>query len=396
MKNFKKSVIASTISTLALSMTMTTQAQSFDELIKESNLDINFRYRAESVDVDNGTTDSALANTLKSRLTFKSAEIEGLSLLVEGDSTLHISDEFYDKDGVNTDNKDTVLDQETTQLNQAYLQYNGFGSTIKAGNQRINLDNQRHVGGVGFRQDEATFDAVSITNKSIDNTTIFLATANNRNSITNTNTKEDINLLNVKYAISKGLSASAYYYGIDDMGQENSGVDFDTFGLRTAGSIGGILLEAELATQDKTTATADTTSLYYNVSIGQKISGVTAKLGYEVFGSDDGEAAFATPLGTNHKFFGWTDKFLGGAGNNGIQDVNFSAVTKVSGVKLVAQLHKFDAVEGSGDLGSEMGFLVAKKFGDFGASLKVAQYFSTEETGDIDITKLWLTGTAKF
>ncbi len=396
MKNFKKSVIASTISTLALSMAMTTQAQSFDELIKESNLDLNFRYRVESADVDNGTTDSALANTLKSRITFKSAEVAGLSLLVEGDSTLHITDEFYDNDGDNTDNKDVVLDQETTQLNQAYLQYNGFGSTIKAGNQRINLDNQRHVGGVGFRQDEATFDAISITNKSIDNTTIFLAAANNRNSITNTNTKEDINLLNVKYAISKDLSASAYYYGIDDMGQENSGVDFDTFGLRTAGSVSGILLEAELATQDKSTATADTTSLYYNISIGQKIAGVTAKLGYEVFGSDDGEAAFATPLGTNHKFFGWTDKFLKGGGNNGIQDVNFSAVTKVSGVKLVAQLHKFDAVEGSDDLGSEMGFLVAKKFGDFGASLKVAQYFSTEETGDIDITKLWLTGTAKF
>lgn len=395
MKNFKRSVIASTISTLALSMTMTTQAQSFDELIKESNLDINFRYRAESVDVDNGTTDSALANTLKSRLTFKSAEIAGLSLLVEGDSTLHITDEFYDKDGDNTDNKDTVLDQETTQLNQAYLQYNGFGSTIKAGNQRINLDNQRHVGGVGFRQDEATFDAVSITNKSIDNTTIFLAAANNRNTITNDNTEEDIKLLNVKYAVNKEISVSGYFYDIKDANGFDD-LDFATLGVRVAGSVGEILLEAELASQDKTTDASDTTSLYYNISVGQKFSGVTAKLGYEVFGSDDGEAAFATPLGTNHKFFGWTDKFIGGGGNNGIQDLNFSAVTKVSGVKLVAQLHKFDAVEGSDDLGSEMGFLVAKKFGDFGASLKVAQYFSTEETGDVDITKLWLTGTAKF
>ena len=395
MKNFKRSVIASTISTLALSMTMTTQAQSFDELIKESNLDINFRYRAESVDVDNGTTDSAVANTLKSRLTFKSAEIAGVSLLVEGDSTLHITDEFYDKDGVNTDNKDTVLDQETAQLNQAYLQYNGFGSTIKAGNQRINLDNQRHVGGVGFRQDEATFDAVSITNKSIDNTTIFLAAANNRNTITNDNTEEDIKLLNVKYAVNKEMSVSGYFYDIKDANGFDD-LDFATLGVRVAGSVGEILLEAELASQDKTTDASDTTSLYYNISVGQKFSGVTAKLGYEVFGSDDGEAAFATPLGTNHKFFGWTDKFLTGNGNDGIQDLNFSAVTKVSGVKLVAQLHKFDAVEGSDDLGSEMGFLVAKKFGNFGASLKVAQYFSTEETGDVDITKLWLTGTAKF
>jgi hypothetical protein len=396
MKTFKKTLIASSISALTLAASLSVQAQSMQELMKSSSVDLSFRARSESVDVDNGTSDSALANTLKSRITFKSGEAYGLSLLVEGDSTLHLSDEFYDKDGDNPDNYDVVLDQETTQLNQAYLQYNGFGSTIKAGNQRIVLDNQRHVGGVAFRQDEATFDAVSITNKSIDNTTVFLATANNRNSITNTNTKEDINLLNVKYAFNKDLSASVYYYGIDDMGKENSGDDFDTFGLRTAGSIGGILLEAELATQDKSTNTLDTTSLYYNISIGQKISGVTAKLGYEVFGSDDGDAAFATPLGTNHKFFGWSDTFLTGAGNNGIQDLNLSAVTKVSGVKLVGQLHKFDASEGSDDLGSELGFLAAKKFGDFGASLKVAQYFATEETGDIDVTKVWLTGTAKF
>lgn len=395
MHNFKRSIIASTITALALSTALTAQAKSFDELIKESNLDLNFRYRAESVDVDNGTTDSAVANTLKSRLTFKSAEIAGLSLLVEGDSTQHITDEFYDKDGANTDNKDVVLDQETAQLNQAYLQYNGFGSTIKAGNQRINLDNQRHVGGVGFRQDEATFDAISITNKSIDNTTVFLAAANNRNTITNDNTEEDIKLLNVKYAVNKEISISGYFYDIENTAGTD-GLDFATFGVRATGSVGGILLEAELATQDKTFDASDNTSLYYNISVGQKISGVTAKVGYEVFGSDDGDAAFATPLGTNHKFFGWTDKFLTGNGNNGIQDLNFSAVTKVSGVKLVAQLHKFDAVEGSDDLGSEMGFLVAKKFGNFGASLKVAQYFSTEETGDIDITKLWLTGTAKF
>ena len=396
MKTFKKTLISSSISALTLASSISVQAQSMDDLIKSSSVDISFRVRSESVDVDNDSADSALANTLKSRLTFKSGDVYGLSLLVEGDNTLHITNEFYDKDGLNTDNYDVVLDQETTQLNQVYLQYNGFSSTIKAGNQRINLDNQRHVGGVGFRQDEATFDAVSITNKSIDNTTIFLATANNRNSITNDNTKEDITFLNVKYAINKDISASAYYYGIDDALKEDSGVDFDTFGIRTAGKIGDIILEAELATQDKSNAALDTTALYYNISIGQKIAGVTAKLGYEVFGSDDGEAAFATPLGTNHKFFGWSDKFLTGAGNNGIQDLNFSAVTKVNSIKLVAQLHKFDASEGSDDLGSEVGFVAVKKFGEFGASLKVAQYFATEETGDADITKLWLTGTAKF
>jgi len=396
MKPLSKTLIAGTISALSFSCAMSAQAQSINELINKSELNFNFRLRSESVDLDNNTSKSALANTLRSRITFQSTELYGLSILVEGDNTLHLTDEFYDKDGPNQGNYDVVLDQETTQLNQAYIQYQGFNSSLKAGNQRINIDNQRHVGAVAFRQDEATFDAISVTNKSIDNTTIYLALANNRNTITNANTQEDIHLLNVKYTIYKDASASVYYYGIDDTNVENSGVDFDTLGLRTLGSVGGILLEAEFASQNKTTNTADTTSLYYNLSVAKKISGITTKLGYEVFGSDDGKAAFSTPLGTNHKFFGWSDKFLTGNGNDGIKDFNVSAVTKVNNIKLVAQLHKFDASKGNDDLGSEVGVLAGRQFGDFSASFKMAQYFSTKESGSVDITKFWLTASAKF
>jgi len=394
MRNFHRTLIASSITALTITSPLSVQAQSMDNLIKSSSLDLNFRIRAESVDIDNGTTDSALANTLKSRATFKSGDMYGLSLLIEGDSTLHISDEFYDKDGKNDDNYDLVLDQETTQLNQAYIQYNNFSSVIKAGNQRINLDNQRHVGGVAFRQDEATFDAISISNKSIDDIRVFLAIANNRNSITNANTEEDIVLLNVKYALSKSAAISGYFYDIKDT-NGIADLDFATFGVRAAGKQeSSITFEAELASQEKSTGTADFTSLYYNISVGTAIAGVTTKLGYEAFGSDDGEAAFATPLGTNHKFFGWSDIYLTGAGNNGIQDLNLSAVTKVSGVKLVAQFHKFDALEGGDDLGTEFGFMAAKKFGTYSASVKVAQLSDSDTKNDT--TKLWLTGTAKF
>ncbi len=396
MRVLNKTLIAGTISALSFSYTMSAQAQSISELINNSNINFNFRLRSESADLDNDTSKSALANTLRSRITFQSTEFHGLSLLVEGDNTLHLTDDFYDKDGPNQGNYDVVLDQETNQLNQAYIQYQGFNSNLKAGNQRINLDNQRHVGAVAFRQDEATFDAISVTNKAIDNATIYLALANNRNTITNANTQEDIHLLNVKYTINKKASASVYYYGIDDTNVKNSGVDFDTLGVRTLSSVGDIMLEAEFASQNKSTNTADTTSLYYNLSVAKKISGVKTKLGYEVFGSDDGKAAFSTPLGTNHKFFGWSDKFLTGNGNEGIKDLNVSAATKLNNIKLVAQLHKFDAENSNNDLGSEVGFLAGKQFSGYSTSFKLAHYFSTKESGDVDITKFWLTASAKF
>ncbi len=399
MINIKKNIIVSAISALAITAPASSIASSLEGVIKDGTLDISFRYRAESVE-QNNALDNALANTLKSRLTIKTGSIAGLSLLVEGDHTLHLTDEFWDKEGANTESKSIVLDQETTQLNQVYLQYTGYKSVIKAGNQRINLDNQRHIGGVGFRQDEATFDAISINNKSIDNTIIFAAISNNRNSITNGNTEESIALLNAKYFLSPELSVTGYYYHISDLGTKNSGTDLSTTGLRATGVVGAdIKFEAEIATQNKTSDTADTNVNYYNLSASKKLGAVITKVGYEIFGSDNGTSSFSTPLGTNHKFMGWTDSYLQAKDGNGLQDLNINAASTINGVKLILQGHKFDAVEGGADLGYEVGFVLAKKIKNYGVNFKVSQFTSSEESlalGLVDTTKIWLTGTAKF
>jgi hypothetical protein len=390
MKTLHKTLLATAISGLALSSAVSVQAESFDEFVKGSSVDLNFRYRVESANVEGGA-DAALANTLKSRATFKSGSLSGFSVLVEGDNVIQITDDFYDKENGNSaTDYDLVLDQETTQINQAYIQYSGFDSTIKAGNQRIVLDNQRHVGGVAFRQDEATFDAISVMNKSIEGTTIFAAIANNRNSITDDNTEEDITFLNVKHSISKDIAATGFYYGIEFA----TGAQLDTFGLRASGAIDGISFEAELATQDNET----NETFYYHLNAGTKLGSVKTTLGYEVMGSDDGAASFNTPLGTNHKFLGWSDTYLSATqwGANGIQDIYASAVTKVAGVKLVGQLHSFSASEGGDDMGTELGFMAAKKFGAYGASLKLAQFNAGDAGATSDVTKIWLTGTAKF
>ncbi len=384
----KKTILTSAISSLALSSAINVQAQSFDELVDQSHIDVNFRYRVESANIDDATDkDSALANTLKSRVTFKSGSVAGFSVLVEGDNVVHVTEDFNSTKN-NETAYDVVKDPETTQINQAYVQYKNDNNTVTLGNQRINLDNQRHVGGVAFRQDEQTFDAVSLINTSIDKTTIIAGFANNVNTITNDNAELDVTILNVKYAVSPELSATTFYYGAED----TSGETLNTLGLRATGKIESIQYEAEVASQ--TESLADTSTLYYNLSAATEVAGIKAKLGLEVFGSDNGDAAFSTPLGTNHKFFGWSDAYLSGAGTNGIQDLNLSAATKVNGIKLVAQLHKFDAVEGSNDLGTELGLLAAKKFGAYGASIKVAQLTSSDITDDT--TKLWLTGTTKF
>lgn len=389
----KKTLLSTVISALALTTASGVQAQTLDQFVKDTSIDLNFRYRVESSDVDNDK-DAALANTLKSRLTLQTGEIAGLSVLVEGDNVLHITDDFNDGENGNTQ-YNNVADQETTQLNQAYLQYNGFDTTVKLGNQRINLDNQRHVGGVAFRQDEATFDALVVQNKSMDDTTITLGVANNRNKITNENTEEDIAIVNVKYQVNPDLATTGFLYQLDkgtSVGQ--------TLGVRAIGKAADVSYEAELARQ--TNDLTDHAPLYLHLSASKKLGSVNTKVGYERLGSDDDEGvdlAFGTPLGTNHKFLGWSDVYLTGAGENGIQDLYLNAATKVSGVKIVGQLHKFDAVEGGADLGSEIGLLVSKKIQNYGVSLKLAQFLATDESEAMDkkdTTKVWLTGTAKF
>ena len=386
----KKTLLSVVISSLALG-SIGAQAEGFDSLVKDGSIDANFRLRAETVTKDGA--DDALATTLKSRIIVKSGSVYGLSALVEGDNTAHLVDDFNSSENGNTE-YNLVKDPETSQFNQAYIQYVNAGTTVKAGNQRILLDNQRFVGGVGFRQDEATFDAVSVKNTDIENTTIFLAVSNNRNTITNGDLEEDTTLLNVKYQVNPDLATTGYYYDIQNLGGVD-GNDGTTIGARVVGKAAGLGFEAEVATQDQ--VLADTTPLYYHLAANKKVANVKLTAGIEVLGSDGGDSAFMTPLGTNHKFLGWSDSYLTPAhiGADGIQDLYATAVTKVSGVKLVAQLHKFDADEGSTDKGSELGFLAAKKIKNYGVSVKLAQ-FNAGDDGKEDATKVWLTGTAKF
>ena len=91
-----------------------------------------------------------------------------------------------------------------------------------------------------------------------------------------------------------------------------------------------LIYKAEYATQS--TETADTN--YFALEGGAVVSGVTLALGNETLGSDDGNAAFETPLATKHKFNGWADKFLG-TPDSGLSDTYVKAAGQTAGIKLV-------------------------------------------------------------
>ena len=63
-----------------------------------------------------------------------------------------------------------------TGINQLYVDWTGIKNTrFRLGRQQLNLDNVRFIGDIGFRQVMQVFDGVSVLNKSIPDTEVFLA-----------------------------------------------------------------------------------------------------------------------------------------------------------------------------------------------------------------------------
>ena len=136
---------------------------------------------------------------------------------------------------------------------------------------------------------------------------------------------------------------------------------------------------------------------YLLLEAGAVFNGITAKVGYEVLGSDDGAYGFATPLATLHKFNGWADQFLGTPAQ-GLVDTSVSLAGKVAGGGWMVVYHDFAADKASDtvdDLGSELDLQYSRKYAkNYYAGIKYAAY--SGDSGRVDADKLWLWVGAKF
>ncbi len=388
------------------------------EALKNGEATLSFRMRYEDVDqdVNNGKDKSASATTLKTRLTYKTADFNGFSGLVEMDDVTELGSVDYNTSPADTTqaNKPIIADPEGTEMNQAWLAYTYKGNTATYGRQRILLDNQRFVGGVGFRQNEQTYDGISFKSTTLEDTEIFVAYINRVNRIfgeDRTDTEpsnlgdhdHSTKLLNVSYSGLPIGKLTAYHYNLDN--EDAAAQSTKTTGLRLAGKqdIFGYTLEYAKQSDAHDNASSYDAN-YYLVEGSVKLGDFTVKAGQEVLGADDSDGYFVTPLATLHKFQGWSDKFLNkGLGNiaGGIEDTYASVSTKVAGVKLSMNYHSIDSddssVAGTSTYGSEYGFVAAKKFGDYGLSLKYSKFSEDDDTDSLtDTSKLWLTATAKF
>ncbi len=366
------------------------------DALQNGKLGVSLRYRLENVDQAN-LDDNAKASTLMSRLTWNSGAYRGFSAGIEMDDVTAVGDDDYNSTINGNTAYPVVADPVGTEVNQAYLKYSAGDFTATGGRQRINLDDQRFVGGVGWRQNEQTYDGYRFQYGNAGSLRLDYSYVYNVNRILGEDSDKgdlrgDIQLVNASYPLVEGHEVALILLDLDLEKAVNS--SSRTLGLAYTGNFGPLKARLSYARQDESgDSTLDYSAPYYLAEVSGTLGPVDARLGYEVLGSDNG-VGFATPLATLHKFQGFADQFLATPAE-GVEDGYLGATAKVAGGQLGVTYHRFVAAEGSADWGDEWDLNFGRPITEnLSAVVKYASY-SADEHG-VDTDKLWLQLTAKF
>jgi hypothetical protein len=369
---------------------------------------LEFRYRLETVDQD-PFADDAVASTLRSRLNYQTGQWHGLSAFLEADNvTVLGDDDTYNSTTNGATDRPVVADPEYTEVNQAYLQLKADTFTGLAGRQRITLDNQRFVGNVGWRQNEQTYDALTLKSSALAKTQLHYSYIANVNRVTGpdegsqpANYHGATHALNGKVELGAFGAVSGFAYLLD---LENAAtLSSSTYGVHWVGTwkvsdATKLNWLASYASQSDYADNPNDYSVdYYLLEGGVTYGKFGLRAGYEVLGGDDQpNHAFQTPLATLHAFQGWADKFLT-TPRGGVEDLYLGGSATVGPVSLQLVWHDFQAEAFSQDYGSEWDASATHKFGarkNYEAMLKFADYQADEFA--TDTTKLWLQFAAAF
>lgn len=344
------------------------------------------------------------------------------AFLAEGEGTLAINEDY--NSGVNGKALyPLVADPETVELNRLQLQYRTKPLIVTVGRQRINLDDQRFVGSVAWRQNEQTFDALRVEYMGIDKLKIDVTYAISARTIWGidggrfgaTNRPAHIDgddlLVNLSYKTRFGtLTGFAYLIDEDEPVAALLRNSSQTYGARFVGALplaAKVKLNylASYARQsDYAKNPVDYSADYAMAELGLDAGPVKVTGGYELLGSDAGATgvaggfAFQTPFATLHKFNGWADKFLTTAGT-GLQDYyggiaySLPKLGKMGPMVASFTYHHFSSDRLSIHYGDEFDAQVSLKIDKhMSALVKYADYERKGEpsfAGDADTRKFW-------
>jgi hypothetical protein len=364
----------------------------------------SFRLRSESVNQDgNGPAGTSAANTplknaegitLRSLIGWQTASFHDLSFAVQAINVAKITDDYNDGTGKpissvsNQSNKvqyAKIIDPNYTNFNQLFVDWTGIkDNKIRAGRQQISLDNSRFIGDISFRDIIQVFDGVSLINKNIPDTDVYLGDFERVQQVTSELRSDGrLDIINAKYRISstESLVGYGYFSSFEDLGFGRS-----WFG-NAAGTTGGIangnanalanqsnkiigaslngahklvddwkvLYTAEYAKQtDFSSGDSRIDAHYYKIGGGAAYGAFSLRLDQELLSSNNGEYGFQTPFGTNHLFQGGGDRFLT-TPREGIQDSYITAKYKYGDFSFSGEYHILNSDTYFNKVGGGMG-----------------------------------------
>ncbi len=420
-----------------------------DALIK-GKVDWYERIRFEHVEDGMSTAliprlDDANAVTLRSALGYTTGLFHGFGLNLQLEDVRAL-DEDYNDGGTNLKGTfATVVDPEGTELQQANLRYEGFNNTmLRLGRQEIEHRQaplHRFVGNILWRQNWQTFDAFRATHNTFIDQWTGLPTlkldytyAWNVNRIfgeDNTIADRDDMRMNSHFirAEYEGflplIKFEGYGYLLDFDESDivaTQRLTTNTYGIRAEGSKGlgpkwTALYTGEFAKQtDASDNPLDINVNYYLGEIGAMyqvghpfLSAITVKGSYEVMQGDGAilvgttpvGRAFQTPLGTNHAFQGWADRFLITPGD-GIRDAFVTVRAGLyGGATAMFMYHDLSSDNDDYDYGTEIDVVLEKPFAKYWlVGMKYSDYDADENATNVarnsgsgqafDLEKFWV------
>lgn len=406
---------ASLLALLMIGSAAQADSSGFDSLSKmvtDGSAKVDLRYRFEGVDQD-GFDDDAEASTLRSRLTLTSAALHGFNAQLEFDDVTSVGVSDYNSTTNGETRYPVVADPEGTDFNQAWLAYSVDSWSARLGRQRILNGSQRFVGGVGWRQNEQTYDGLRFEARPLDGLSLDISYVYNVNRIFGPDDgaqpadwEGDNVFLRAQYdfAGSHALIGFGYLIDVESQGAYSAGQTVNnstsTFGVEYKGKFMDWLgASATWATQsDDGDSELNYDADYYMVELSGSFKPLTLKVGYEVLEAGEDKntglnVGFKTPLATLHKFQGWADKFLATPAD-GIEDAYIGISGKLGPVKLGAFYHDFQAESASTDYGTELDLVATWPVNK---QLTLQAKYADYDADDLltDTTKFWLTAQLK-
>jgi hypothetical protein len=344
--------------------------------------------------------------TLRAVAAWHSAPWHGLRLTLEGIHAAHFGPERFNDDPARfaTSPYPLLPDPRHTGWNRAHVDYSPIeGVRIRAGRQRLRLDNQRWISDNDFRQVPQLFDGVTVAHDLPANARV---TAGHYTRIRDTSgDAQDVKLtvLNAAWNPAPGHAVAAYGYFHDQPKTANftgfADNSYRAIGVRAEGTAWrwgrfDVPYVAELAVQ-RPHGGGDRRirAKYWRVGAGLATGAWTVRMDHETRGSNAGQYGMQMPLTDFYGFNGWTLHFFT-VPPEGLRDRWATLRYAVGPLTLYVEGHRFRSDFGALDLGREADVGVTWEAGP-GTHLRLqhARYDPGSGRDAPEIRKTWLTLT---